>query len=174
MRAFRLFLAVLVALGSARALVAADPSQAEAKKLVGLKQVELLKEFDKLHVIQLDPGKLECYKDYNAAVTKAKNAFAACVNQPAANSPLGKFNALTNAQLASFCGNKTLQDCVNGVISDQRSFCNDQTDFVDHLKAAKKAETHCLECDTLRDELAALQKKINDKGCGHILLPIRR
>ena len=162
-----------LALGSAGTLVADGLNIVDAKKLVAAQKLEILKDFDKLHVIQLDPGKLACYKDYNAAVTKAKNAFNACVNNPSPTSPLGKFNALTNAQLAGFCGSQTLQACVTGVMTAQRTFCNNQTDYIDHLAAAKKVEAHCLECDTLNDELEALKKKIAAKGCNHLLLPIR-
>jgi hypothetical protein len=141
------------------------PSASEAAKAVKKQQEDLLKEFDKKFKLVLDPGKIECYKDYNEAVKQASKVWSACVNNPSPDSPLGKFNAMTNVQLAQFCGKKTLQECVTQVISQQRSFCANKTDYLQHLGAAKRAEKHCLTCDTLMDELRALQAKLKAAGC---------
>src|SRR5450631_1525955 len=100
MRKSRIAVALALACMTAGALNA--DSLADAKKLVADGQLQIVTDFNNLHKLVLDPGKLACYKTYNDAVTAAQTAFKHCVNSPSANSPLGKFNALTNAQLATF------------------------------------------------------------------------
>ena len=165
---FAVAFAVALALMTAGTLNA--DKLADAKKLVPEASAKLVEEFNLGHKLVLDPGKLECYKEHNAAVTAAQNAFKGCVNNPSAKSPLGKFNALTNAQLATFCGNKTLQECINGVMHDQRVYCEEQTELTEHLNAAAKAEKHCLNCDTLHDKLVALEAEFVKAGCARRLI----
>jgi hypothetical protein len=154
--------ATLVALAAGLAGTLYADQVEEAKKLVKAKNDAVLKAFDAEFLIRFDPGKAACYKEYQAAIQRAKNELTGCINNPTPDSPLGQFNAMSNAQLAAFCGNKTLGQCVNDVHDKQVEFCKAQTGYQGDLDAAKKAEKKCLDCDTLRDKRAALQKEIND------------
>lgn len=105
-----------------------------------------------------------CAREYNEAVKAAEAEAKACLNpdSPPAGSPLAKFNALTNAQLGSFCGDKTLDACVAGVLLDQKKFC-----AINAAKAkarAKSALSKC--CQGFRDrkkQLEAELKSIEDR-----------
>ena len=151
----------LLALGTGLAGTIYADQVEEARKLVVVQNTEALKAFDASMLRPvIDPGKVACYKIYQDRVQAVRNILAGCMNTPPPGSPLAKFNALTNAQLATFCGAKTLQQCVADVTAQQLAFCKATTHYQQALDAALAAEKACLECDTLRDKKAALLKEI--------------
>lgn len=105
-----------------------------------------------------------CAREYNEAVKAAEAEAKACLDpdNPPAGSPLAKFNALTNTQLATFCGDKTLQACADDVVKDQQRFC-----AVNAAKAKSRAKTAQQKCCSgfaaRKKELEAELKAINDR-----------
>ena len=105
-----------------------------------------------------------CAREYNEAVKAAEAEARACLNPdtPPAGSPVAKFNALTNAQLAAFCGDKTLEACVANVLLEQKRFC-----AINAAKAkahAKSVLSKC--CQGFRDRKAQIEaelKAINER-----------
>jgi len=99
-----------------------------------------------------------CAREYNDAVKAAEAEGRACLDadNPPAGSPLAKFNALNNAQLGAFCGDKTLEACVAGVLQDQKKFC-----AINAAKAkarAKSALSKC--CQGFRDRKKQLEAEL--------------
>ncbi len=105
-----------------------------------------------------------CAREYNDAVKAAQAEAKACLDSenPPAGSPLANFNALTNAQLAAFCGNKTLDACVADVVKQQQKFC-----AINAAKAKSRAKTAQQKCCSSfaarKKELEAELKAINDR-----------
>lgn len=105
-----------------------------------------------------------CAREYNEAVKAAEAEAKACLDpdSPPAGSPVAKFNALTNAQLAAFCGDKTLDACVASVLLDQKKFC-----AINAAKAKSRAKTALSKCcQGFRDrkkQLEAELKSIEDR-----------
>lgn len=151
---------VLGALASAAPPTTINPADAKAavRKASDAALIELRRDLPELKFE--DP----CAREYNEAVKAAEAEAKACLNpdSPPAGSPLAKFNALTNAQLAAFCGDKTLDACVANVLLDQKKFC-----AINAAKAkarAKSALSKC--CQGFRErkkQLEAELKSIEDR-----------
>ena len=105
-----------------------------------------------------------CAREYNDAVKAAQAEAKACLDpdHPPAGSPLADFNALTNAQLGSFCGTKSLEACVADVVKQQQKFC-----AINAAKAKSRAKTAQQKCCSgfaaRKKELEAELKSINDR-----------
>lgn len=105
-----------------------------------------------------------CAREYNEAIKAAADEAKACLDadNPPAGSPLAAFNAKTNTQLATFCGDKTLQACADGVVHEQKKFCAIQA--AKAKSRAKTAQQKCCESFTARKrQLEADLKAINDR-----------
>lgn len=105
-----------------------------------------------------------CAREYNDAVKAAETEAKDCLDaaNPPAGSPLANFNALSNAQLASFCGAKTLDACVADVVKAQQRFC-----AINAAKAKARARTAQQKCCSgfaaKKKQLEADLKNINDR-----------
>ncbi len=105
-----------------------------------------------------------CAREYNDAVKAAQAEAKACLDSdsPPAGSPLANFNALSNAQLAAFCGSQTLEACVAGVVKQQQKFC-----AINAAKAKSRAKTAQQKCCSSfaaqKKDLEAELKAINDR-----------
>lgn len=105
-----------------------------------------------------------CAREYNDAVKAAQAEAKACLDpdHPPAGSPLANFNALSNAQLAAFCGSQTLDACVAGVVKQQQKFC-----AINAAKAKSRAKTAQQKCCSgfaaQKKDLEAQLKAINDR-----------
>ena len=112
-------------------------------------------------VFQPDASLASC-TNYISFLNKANQDFKACMNPdtPTAGSPVAKFNAYTNMQLAQYCGNKTMQQCVDQVNQEQNTFCNQLV--MPTRTQAEKAKQDCtqarVECTTAKSKLEGLKK----------------
>lgn len=160
-----LFLSGLSALLVCAAAPAAPPTtinpadaRAAVRKASDAALADLRKEFPELKFE--DP----CAREYNDAVKAAEAEAKACLSpdSPPAGSPLANFNALTNAQLGSFCGTKSLEACVADVVKQQQRFC-----AINAAKAKSRAKTAQQKCCSgfaaRKKELEAELKSINDR-----------
>jgi hypothetical protein len=151
---------VLGALASAAPPTTINPVDAKAaiRKASDAALADLTRGFPELRFE--DP----CAREYNDAVKEAGIEARACLDpdHPPAGSPLAAFNALTNAQLASFCGDKTLDACVASVVKEQQKFC-----AINAAKAKSRAKTAQQKCCSAfaarKKELEAELKAINDR-----------
>lgn len=148
---------IAAALLATTSAFAADPiTPAQAKALVKTKiSAKVAERLRGITGVAIDK---ECQVDFAKAVAKAEASERRCNNadNPPAGSPVAKFNALNNVQLASFCGNKTLEACVDGVIAEQAAFCDAQSK--PDIDAATALRDKCVKfvkaCDDSKKELA--------------------
>lgn len=151
---------VLSALASAAPPTAINPVDAKAalRKASAAALVDFHRDLPDLKFE--DP----CAREYNEAVKAAEAEAKACLDpdSPPAGSPVAKFNALNNTQLAAFCGDKTLDACVANVLLDQKKFC-----AINAAKAKSRAKTALSKCcQGFRDRKAQIEaelKSINER-----------
>ena len=155
-----LAVAILFAIGTEAADIKDGTSNTinvtEARKAVKrLLPVEIGKVRDQIPDLKLQHP---CARAYTDAVKAARSEAAACLNgdTPPAGSPLAEFNALTNAQLASKCAGKTLDECVAAVLRSQAIFCAKEK--AKDLAKAKAALRNC--CGPLSEEKKEIEKAL--------------
>ncbi|MCC6131849.1 MAG: hypothetical protein IT186_18165 [Acidobacteria bacterium] len=98
-------------------------------------------------VVVDDDASLASCKKFQDLRAKANADYKACVEESTApaGSPVEKFNKLSNTELATFCGSKTLDQCVADVIKAQEDFCKAKVKPTQDAAAAAKKE--CIEAN---------------------------
>lgn len=96
-------------------------------------------------VVVDDDASLASCKKFQDLRAKANADYAACISESTApgGSPIEKFNKLSNTELATFCGSKTLDQCVADVVKAQEEFCKAKVKPTQDAAAAAKKE--CIE-----------------------------
>lgn len=114
-------------------------------------------------VFQHDASLASCGA-YVQLITKANNDFRTCTNPdtPPPGSPVARFNAYTNMQLGQYCGNLTMQQCVDRVNAEQQQYCHQVVMPI--RQQAEKAKKECsearAECTQAKQKLAAFEQKM--------------
>lgn len=114
-------------------------------------------------VFQHDASLASC-SAYVQLIAKANNDFRACTNPdtPPPGSPVARFNAYTNMQLGQYCGNLTMQQCVDRVNGEQQQYCHQAVMPI--RQQAEKAKKECsearVECTQAKHKLTALEQKM--------------
>lgn len=114
-------------------------------------------------VFQHDASLASC-SAYVQLIAKANNDFRACTNPdtPPPGSPVARFNAYSNMQLGQYCGNLTMQQCVDRVNGEQQQYCHQAVMPI--RQQAERAKKECsearVECTHAKQKLAVLEQKI--------------
>ena len=75
-------------------------------------------------------------------VNLINRTYASCMNPNTApqGSPVFNFNRMTNLQLGQFCGTQTMQQCVDGVLNQQHTYCDNSVKPLQAQADRMKAE----------------------------------
>lgn len=116
------------------------------------------------HVVFQHDASLGSCSAYVQLINKANADFRNCTNPdtPPPGSPIARFNAYSNMQLGQFCGNMTMQQCVDKVNADQQQYCHQLVMPV--RQQAERAKKECAEaraeCNQSKQRLAGLEQKM--------------
>lgn len=116
------------------------------------------------HIVFQHDANLASCSAYVQLINKANADFRNCTNPdtPPPGSPIARFNAYSNMQLGQFCGNLTMQQCVDKVNADQQQYCHQVVMPVRQQAEAAKRECSQAraECNQAKQKLAGLEQKM--------------
>lgn len=105
-----------------------------------------------------------CQIKFNAAKKVAQEQQQACVDSPTPDSPVGKFNKMTNTEALAYCGDLTGLQCAAKLARAQAKFC-----AIEAAKAIAKAKVIAAQCERcakipeLEDDLVDLKNECKAK-----------